>query len=100
MSILIHGMEMPKSCAFCRFCEGLADTPNGTCAFCAVDGKQRDAQTNDGCPLVPVPDHGRLIDADFLLAEYDKIHVGKPGGARLLIANAPTIIPAEEGDNG
>lgn len=49
---------------------------------------------------VPVPEHGRLIDADFLLAEYDHIHIGKPGGARLLIANAPTIIPAdkEEGE--
>lgn len=33
----------------------------------------------------------RLIDADALLAEYDRVHVGPPGGARKLIDNAPTI---------
>ena len=33
----------------------------------------------------------RLIDADTLLAEYDKIHVGEPGRARKLIAEQPTI---------
>ena len=35
----------------------------------------------------------RLIDADTLLAEYDKIHVGEPGRARKLIAEQPTIEP-------
>ena len=33
----------------------------------------------------------RLIDADALLAEYDRVHVGPPGGARKLIEDAPTI---------
>ena len=33
----------------------------------------------------------RLIDADALLAEYDRVHVGAPGGARKLIEDAPTI---------
>lgn len=33
----------------------------------------------------------RLIDADELLAEYDRVHVGEPGGARKLIEGAPTI---------
>ena len=35
----------------------------------------------------------RLIDADALLAEYDRVHVGPPGGARKLIEDAPTIEP-------
>ena len=35
----------------------------------------------------------RLIDADALIAEYDRVHVGKPGGARKLMENAPTIEP-------
>lgn len=82
MSVLIRGMEMPKNCDDCF----LAD------CYWACNSKSKH------CPLVEIPPHGRLIDADFLLAEYDKIHVGKPGGARLLIANAPTIIPAEEGE--
>lgn len=35
----------------------------------------------------------RLIDADALIAEYDRVHVGPPGGARKLIEDAPTIEP-------
>ena len=33
----------------------------------------------------------RLIDADDLLAEYDRQHDGEPGRARKLIEDAPTI---------
>lgn len=33
----------------------------------------------------------RLIDADDLLAEYDRQHEGEPGKARKLIEDAPTI---------
>lgn len=32
-----------------------------------------------------------LIDRAALLTEYDRVHVGEPGGARALIANAPTV---------
>ena len=37
----------------------------------------------------------RLIDADALIAEYDRVHVGEPGGARKLMENAPTIEPEQ-----
>ena len=33
----------------------------------------------------------RLIDADALIEEYDRVHVGEPGGARKLMMDAPTI---------
>lgn len=33
----------------------------------------------------------RLIDADALLAEYDRQHEGEPGKARKLIEDAPTV---------
>ena len=33
----------------------------------------------------------RLIDADDLLAEYDRQHEGEPGKARKLIEDVPTI---------
>ena len=33
----------------------------------------------------------RLIDADALIEEYDRVHVGPPGGARKLMEDAPTI---------
>jgi DNA-directed RNA polymerase subunit RPC12/RpoP len=32
----------------------------------------------------------RYIDADKLIAEYDRVHIGAPGGARKLMENAPT----------
>lgn len=33
----------------------------------------------------------RTIDAEVLLAEYDRTHVGEPGRARKLIEDAPTV---------
>ena len=40
----------------------------------------------------------RLIDADDLLAEYDRQHEGEPGKARKLIEDAPTVaaVPVSE----
>ena len=37
----------------------------------------------------------RLIDADALLAEYDRQHEGEPGKARKLIEDAPTVDAVE-----
>ena len=39
----------------------------------------------------------RLIDADALIAEYDRVHIGAPGAARKLIEEAPTIDPVKHG---
>ena len=101
MSILIRGMEMPKTCDDCflplQYCP-YAMKPNGE------------------CPLVPVPPHGRLIDADALadvfrgfIAMYDgcpfsqfaltdKARRDELQSALAEVINAPTIIPAEEGE--
>lgn len=35
----------------------------------------------------------RPIDGDALIEEYDRVHVGPPGGARKLMEDAPTIEP-------
>lgn len=32
----------------------------------------------------------RYIDADKLIAEYDRVHIGPAGGARKLMVDAPT----------
>ena len=37
----------------------------------------------------------RLIDANALIAEYDRLHVGEPGKARNLMADAPTVDAVE-----
>lgn len=32
-----------------------------------------------------------LIDRSALIAEYDRVHIGTPGGARKLMEDAPTV---------
>ena len=42
----------------------------------------------------------RYIDADKLIAEYDRVHIGPAGGARKLMVDAPTadVVPRGEYD--
>ena len=68
MAVLIEGMEMPKSCYSCplRKREGI----NIVCPVAQERFSVADVNILfyrlDSCPLVPVPPHGRLIDADVL----------------------------------
>ena len=103
MSILIKGMEMPENCASC-------DIACGFYLDLGVDGLLskicRTESRRPDCPLVPVPEHGRLIDADNIgLTDFEIIlcQKGNPfkNALEMLlekIENAPTIIPAEEGE--
>lgn len=34
-----------------------------------------------------------LINREALIAEYDRVHVGAPGGARKLMVDAPEVKP-------
>lgn len=36
-----------------------------------------------------------LISRKALIAEYDRVHVGPPGGARKLMEDAPTVKPKD-----
>ena len=83
--IYIPGMEMPTRCCDCKlyvediyFCQLLKrDIENPW----ADDGVELD------CPLIPVPDHGRLIDAEELPWYLKDVTE---------IVDAPTIIPADK----
>lgn len=55
MSVLIKDMEMPTSCCDCFL--------RKDCNEIIIWSKRRPKK----CPLVEVPSHGRLIDADRLL---------------------------------
>lgn len=59
MSVYIKGLKMPESCdrCFVKFCEGRAKE------------ERISVQRHESCPLVPVSDHGRLIDGDELQTE-------------------------------
>ena len=129
MSVYIKGMEMPTSCDKCVYsawsnfyqiyvCDAVRK--NDPVLF---DGKQtkstavaRSARA-DNCPLVPVPPHGRLIDADALRQSIkesiDECHkwadevedgemyarvsqsLGTFVECSLRVKAAPTVIPAD-----
>ncbi len=95
MSVLIKGMEMPKTCEECALnYDSCACIKTGSRFF---RGRETEFDPFKGrledCPLIPVPPYGRLIDADELEATCDEPH----WCAWLSdIDNAPTIIPAEE----
>ena len=76
MSVLIN-MEMPQSCYDCPFEESVN--------FCYWE--------KGTCPLIEIPPHGRLIDADALCE-------GRVSNDNVLICAkcAPTVIEAEEGE--
>ena len=95
MSILIKGVEMPKDCIKCRFC-----TFTSGYWKCLVDGSHADFGGTcrpSKCPLVPVPQHGDLIDRDKLRAK-EFIHNGDAYAVVMSrdIRNAPTIISSSE----
>ena len=120
MSVLIKGMEMPKGCATCPYCDRAWNKPK--CKAKSMQGRFMEQRLNLDrtrqklCPLVPVPKHGRLIDADALadvfrgfiamydscpfsqLAPTDKARRDELQAALAEVINAPTIIPAEEGE--
>lgn len=104
MSILIKGMEMPTTCKDCPCFYPEYNECNAIVGRW-VDGK---GTPPSDCPLVPIPPHGRLIDADAVTdAAMEDILGWEDAGCdrsdyRAFLDNyiedAPTIIPAEEGE--
>ena len=114
MGVYIN-MEMPKDCPMCPMSHW---NVGGSFTGCdVVEGKRyamddeeyRNSSTRpDWCPLVPVPPHGRLIDADEFfkdicnsLNEMTAIGIAVDGEwmwGKLndALENAPTVIEVEE----
>lgn len=96
MGIYITGMEMPEfgEKIIVLTSSGYVENVSG--------------QVIEGVEAVPVPSHGRLIDADALEEDGADIHEDVVycgyvedsiwGFSHEMIENAPTIIPAEEGE--
>ena len=81
MSVLIKNMEMPKNCHECPLLY--------VTSIC--DGSMP-------CPLVTVPPHGRLIDADALEKDIDKYIGGEESRSRFhhWVQVQRTVIPESE----
>ena len=107
MSVLINGMEMPRSCEACGFMHsGYYKGKHYPCVCYAVKGrmliKPTEADLRHGmCPLVEVPPHGRLIDADALKSKFRHSEGESDTDSawistiRRFITQADTIIEAE-----
>lgn len=118
--IYIDNMEMPKCCDECFALDESGDYP-----FCLITQEQRGytfrtrEKRMDRCPLFEVPEHGRLIDGDALVASFHEIieacrewaneipqenamytrfsqSLGTFIDCTLRIKNIPTIIPADK----
>lgn len=101
MSVIVKGMEMPKSCASCRMAVCFADTGRAKCyATLSYIDTERGKRSYD-CPLHPLPEkHGRLIDADALMSKsawYNLCGHNKSihGVQDYEIASMETIVEAE-----
>ncbi len=92
MSVLIRGEKMPKSCGECQSTLGLfsskcplfKDFPKKFDYDPEIGNKGRYA----GCPLVDIPPHGRLIDANV----FEEM-LNSKGGVEL--KDVPTVIESE-----
>lgn len=82
MSVLIDGMEMPSTCEECNlesFC-GKWIEARKMCEEWKPEVKA--TIRHPDCPLLPVPPHGRLIDADALEKDVDKYIGGEESRSR------------------
>ena len=122
MGVYIKGMEMPTSCWSCPFfhtsLHHIGDDKLLERYTCLRTGERAEEIINGrmgNCPLAPVPPHGRLIESAELYGKVEDIKTkamsvsDKPQSWQFgvfwaveqieaALTNAPTIIPAEEGE--
>lgn len=118
--ILIRGMEMPENCAVLVNGHLYRCPLYDADGYCAKTGREALKSGNgvkrgkpDWCPLVELPEHGRLIDADKIthsvksqtdivrawgIDELTEIADLMGKGLLQEIENATTIIPASGGE--
>ncbi len=99
MSVLIKGMEMPI-CQTCPICD---EKLYGNYCRITKEIVSFGFERGEKCPLIELPPHGRLIDADAL--NYTMLYkenwmsgtgVEAPAVWRKDIDAAPTILEAED----
>lgn len=115
MSILIKGMDMPKNCGGCPFlyakdaCYLSSMFSGGNFYLLCSNGHNDEYQLGmfpfkekrvDWCPLIEIPPHGRLIDADALHIDLmdrgiEDIQMNDWYEIQQAVDDAPTIIEAD-----
>lgn len=108
MGIYIKGMEMPQNCCAC-FCS--REDECGITHYKPTFNEWYEDGVKD-CPLIPVSDHGELIDRDALLTQIDAWEQSAIAGTNpdcpngdafegatcisIMVEDAPTVIPADK----
>lgn len=122
MSVIIKCMEMPKNCYSCPLCHRNFDGNETRLACYALEDwlacyALEDLAQDDGdgrlpdCPLVEVPPHGRLIDADGIVNDCEKYiktlnpdvdgkEISKVRWLLGVLNEQPTIVPEERNEDG
>lgn len=101
MSVYIKGMEMPTSCWLCHFqdCGNCRLNYHKVVDKCIIEDRR-----DEDCPLVPVPEHGRLCNKDDVLKIIDNL-IWRTANreahevlkwAKECLSVLPTIIPADQ----
>lgn len=101
MSILIKGMNMPTRCEACFAYRFKAEYGHGYCRIANAKILGHGNARLNNCPLVEIPPHGRLIDADALktLEIKDCDGVWEVVAYKNDIDAATTIIEAEDNND-
>ena len=113
MSILIKGMKMPKCCVKCEWHEyygGDYDWVHACRRTGTMSIENAETERANDCPLVEIPEHGRLIDADAycedLLEEAHRVWgLLKPETIERInrtvddLKNYPAVVEAEGSEN-
>ena len=107
MSVYIRGMEMPTRCGRCDMCVTIPDGDIDRHNECCITGADilNVGEKMEDCPLIPVPPHGRLIDANFIVERLRKQIQDVGADTELanrdrefisIIGAVSTIIPADK----
>ena len=110
MGVYIKGMKMPETCDECP-CHHYHSAGKYVCEATPMFYPWNLANTKgirkEWCPLVELPPHGRMIDADVLterLVQGLNNSLGQAHAyykfAKACVKEAPTIIEAEEVSEG
>lgn len=101
MSVLVEGMEMPKSCFNCRCPRACQAINRRIDEMDRTEWFPQDHRHSD-CPLIEVHEpHGDLIDREELQHIIGQFNLNWEYGQGVsdcwdALLNAPTIIPASE----
>lgn len=92
MSVIVKSMEMPKNCKECDLYIEDACYAKGYRDYRSIMDKSKP----DDCPLIELPPHGRLIDADELANKTFYSTTSAPYITYKTFCDAPTVIERSE----